>query len=74
VARAASLHTRPHPPPCHTPLPPAQIIAFVKPAAGGAKVVKEYDGKRELADFVEFLSKNGVEGVAGAEDDDDLEL
>lgn len=55
-------------------VPRAQIIAFVKPAAGGAKVVKEYDGKRELADFVEFLGKNGIEGLAGAEDDDDLEL
>jgi hypothetical protein len=35
-------------------------------------VLKEYEGKRELADFVEFISKNG--GGAAAEDEDDLEL
>ena len=61
-----------------TPSPPPatlQIIGFLKPAAGGAKVVKEYDGKRELPDFLDFVAKNGGGAAAeGSEDDDDLEL
>ena len=53
------------------------IIAFVKSEAGG-KVLKEYDGKRELSDFVDFISKNGGGAAAAGDDDadadDDLEL